>query len=299
MYMNRIIRLLLAYFFISCGSGQSNEHKQNNLPEPEPAKNDKVYIIPETLKEISGISFVSDSIVVAIEDEKGILYFFDLGKEAIVKTHQFAEEGDFEDVAVADSTVYVVNSKGHIIEIPGFRTTPQPAKVYNTPLKTRNNIEGLAFDKDNNRLLVAVKDEGLHDNINKDIYSFDLKTKQLDTAAIFSVKLEEIEAFYEGDKLEETSKEFLKAFGNQKLNQVFRTSAVAIHPTTKDIFVLSSLNNMIAVLSPDNGRIKRIIELVGPDYNQPEGLAFGNDRRLYVSNESNGKIANIIRIIYE
>ena len=299
MYMNRIIRLLLACFFISCGSGQSNEQTQNNLPEPEPAKNDKVYIVPETLKEISGISFVSDSIVVAIEDEKGILYFFDLGKEAIVKTHQFAEEGDFEDVAVADSTVYVVNSKGHIIEIPGFRTTPQPAKVYNTPLKTRNNIEGLAFDKDNNRLLVAVKDEGLHDNINKDIYSFDLKTKQLDTAAVFSVKLEEIEAFYEGDKLEETSKEFLKAFGNQKLNQVFRTSAVAIHPTTKDIFVLSSLNNMIAILSPDNGRIKRIIELVGPDYNQPEGLALGSDGRLYVSNESNGKIANIIRIIYE
>ena len=83
------------------------------------------------------------------------------------------------------------------------------------------------------------------------------------------------------------------------LYYVFRTSAVAIHPTTKDIFVLSSLNNMIAVLSPENGRIKRIIELVGPDYNQPEGLAFGSDGRLYVSNESNGKIANIIRIIYE
>lgn len=297
--MNRIITVLLASFFLSCGSGQSNEHTQNNLPEPTAAKNDKLYIVPQNLKEISGISFVSDSMVVAIEDEKGILYFFDLGKEAIVKTHEFVEEGDFEDVAVVDNTVYVINSKGHIIEIVNFMTAPQPAKTYNTPLKTKNNVEGLAYDKDNNRLLVAVKDEGLHDDVNKDIYAFDLKTKQLDTSAVYSIKLNEIEAFYKGDKLEETSKEFLKAFGNQKLNQVFRTSALSIHPTTKEIYVLSSLNNMIAVLSPSTGKIQRIIELHGPDYNQPEGLAFTKDGTLYVSNESNGKIANIIRIIYE
>lgn len=297
--MNRIITVLLAAFFISCSSGENNRQKQTKLPEPEFAKNDKIYIIPEEIKEISGIAFVSDSIVAAIEDEKGILYFFDLGRQEIIKTYEFAKEGDYEDLAIVDNTVYIVNSKGHIVEIGNFKTKPLPAKVYNTPLKTKNNVEGLAYDHDHNRLLVAIKDEGLHDDVNKDIYAFDLETKQLDTAVVYSIKLKEIEEFYKGDKLEETSKKFLKAFGNQNLNKVFRTSALAVNPTTKEVYVLSSLNNIIAVLSPENGKIKRIIELQGPEHTQPEGLAFAPDGRLYVSNESNGKIANIIRIIYE
>lgn len=297
--MNRIITVLLAAFFISCSSGESNGKKDMKLPKPESAKNEKVYIVPKELKEISGICFVSDSVVAAIEDETGTLYFFDLGKQEITKSFQFAKEGDYEDLAVAGNTMYVVNSKGHIMEINNFNTKPSPAIVYNTPLKTKNNVEGLAYDKANNRLLVAIKDEGLHDDVNKDIYAFNLDTKQLDTAVVYSIKLKEIEEFYKGDQLEETSKKFLKAFGNQNLNKVFRTSALAIHPTTNEIYVLSSLNNVIAVLSPESGKIKRLLELDGPEHNQPEGLAFAADGRLYVSNESNGKIANIIRITYE
>jgi uncharacterized protein YjiK len=297
--MNIIIPILLAIFFISCGQGQTTEQNSPNLPPPVVATNHKVYIVPQNLKEISGIAFVSDSIFAAIEDEKGLLYFYSLTNQQIVKTYQFAEEGDYEDVAIVNDTAFIVTSTGHVLEIQNFRTTPLPTKTYNTPLKEKNNIEGLAYDKENNRLLLAVKDESLHDDVNKDIYAFDLKTKQLDTSAVYSVKLSEIEEFYKGDKLEESSKKFLKALGNQKLNQVFRTSALAIHPTTKEVFVLSSLNNMIAVISPHDKKIKRIIELRGREYNQPEGLAFSPDGKLYVSNESNGKIANIIRIIYE
>jgi uncharacterized protein YjiK len=297
--MNIIIPVLLAIFFISCGNGQDSKEKTPNLPAPVIAKNEKIYIVPQDLKEISGIAFVDDSIFAAIEDEKGILYFYNLENQEIIKTYKFADEGDYEDVAVVNDTIYVVNSTGHIMEIANFKSKPSPTKTYNTPLKSRNNIEGLAYDKDKNRLLLAVKDESLHDDINKDIYAFDLGTKQLDTASVYSIKLKEIEEFYKGDQLEESSKKFLKAFGNEKLNKVFRTSALSVHPTTKEIYVLSSLNNMIAVLSPRDGKIKHIIELRGRDYHQPEGLAFTPDGKLYVSNESNGKIANIIRIIYE
>lgn len=296
--MNRNFALLLVLFLISCGNSDNRKvNSRAKAPIVSEVKN--TVIIPRELKEISGISFANDSMVVAIQDETGIMFLFDLTKEAITRQWQFGDEGDYEDVAVAGNTVYIVSSSGTIFQIDNFLSQPAPAKKYKTPLTEKNNIEGLAWDEKNNRLLVAAKDRGLKSKEDKEIYAFDLATKKLNTEPVYSIRLKEIEAFFKGDELEEASKDFLKALGNQKLNKVFRTSALTYHPKTGEIYVLTSLNNMIAVLSPSTGKIQRIIELVGPDYNQPEGLAFTSDGRLFVSNESNGKKANIIEINYE
>lgn len=296
--MNRNFALLLVLFFISCRNSDTREVRTTGkTPVVSEIKN--TVIIPRELKEISGISFANDSTVVAIQDETGIMFLFDLTKETIIRKWQFGEDGDYEDVAVAGNTVYVVNSSGTVFQIDNFLTQPAPAKKYKTPLTEKNNIEGLAWDEKNNRLLLAAKDQGLKSKEDKEIYAFDLATKTLNIEPAYSIKLSEIEAFFKGDELEEASKDFLKALGNQKLNKVFRTSALTYHPQTGDLFVLTSLNNMIAVLDSSSGQIQRIIELVGPDYNQPEGLAFTSDGRLFVSNESNGKKANIIEIHYE
>lgn len=296
--MNRNFALLLVLFFISCGNSDSHQVKSTGkAPIISEVKN--TVIIPRELKEISGISFANDSTVVAIQDETGYMFLFDLTKEAITRQWQFGDAGDYEDVAVAGNTVYIVSSSGTIFQIDNFLTKPSPARKFKTPLTEENNIEGLAWDKKNNRLLLAAKDKGLKNQDDKEIYAFNLATNRLDPEPVYTIKLNEIEAFFQGDELEEASKEFLKALGNHKLNKVFRTSALTYHPKTGELYVLTSLNNMIAVLSPSTGQIQQIIELVGPDYNQPEGLAFTSDGRLFVSNESNGKKANIIEINYE
>jgi uncharacterized protein YjiK len=295
--MNRNLTLLLVLFFFSCGdSAEKKTEKRDTANSVAEIK--LTQVIPEELKEISGISFVNDSQVVAVQDETGVLFFYDLQKKTITRQLRFGSTGDYEDVAVAGNTVYIVNSAGTVFEIANFRTKPAPAREYKTPLTEKNNIEGLAWDKKYNRLLLAAKDKGLVNESEKEIYAFDLRTKRLNPKPVYTIRLKEIEDFFRGDELEEASKEFLKALGNSKLNKVFRTSAIARHPTTGDLYVLTSLNNMIAVLSP-SGKVKRIIELTGPDYNQPEGLAFTSDARLFVSNESNGRRANIIQITYD
>jgi len=50
---------------------------------------------------------------------------------------------------------------------------------------------------------------------------------------------------------------------------------------------------MVAVLNPE-GALKKIIELKGKEFLQPEGLAFTPDGKLYISNEGKGGKANII-----
>lgn len=298
--MNRILSLLLAVFFISCGSSEKEKEDQDTSEAKtlEP-KGGKLHVVPKELEEISGISFVTDSVLVAIQDEEGILYFYDLNAESVSSKYEFWKGKDYEDLAVVGNDLWIVNSSGGLYELKNFKNGPSKPNVFKTVLKEENNIEGLAYDKKKNRLLLAVKDYGLDGNKKqKDIYAFDLKTKTLNTQAVYSIKLSEIETFFKGDEIEEFSKKILKAVGNQNLNEVFRTSALSFHPTTGELYVLSSLNNIIAVLNT-KGTIDRILELDGKEFIQPEGIAFTSDGRLFISNEGQGKQANIIELEYE
>ncbi|MFD2160898.1 SdiA-regulated domain-containing protein [Paradesertivirga mongoliensis] len=298
--MNRISPLLLAIFLISCGSSDRKTSKQDTVSKEtfEP-KGGKLYTVPAELVEISGISFVSDSVLVAVQDEEGILFFYDLNKEAITRQYEFWKGKDYEDLAVVGNDLWIVNSSGALYELKNFNNGPSKPNVFKTVLKEENNIEGLALDKKNNRLLLAVKDLSMDgDEKEKDIYAFDLKTKTLNIQPVFSIRLSEIETFFKGDEIEEVSKKILKAVGNQNLNKVFRTSALAFHPKTGELYVLSSLNNIVAVLD-QKGSITKVLELDGKEFIQPEGLAFTQDGRLFVSNEGQGKQANIIELKYE
>lgn len=298
--MNRFFTILLGFLFISCGNSDNSTESEDakTMITLEP-KGGQLYLVPKELEEISGISFVSDSLLLAIQDEEGLLFFYDLISEKVVKKYEFWKGKDYEDLAVVGEDVWIINSSGSLYELKNFKNGPSKPNVFKTVLKEENNIEGLTLDKKNNRLLLAVKDVSLDgDDKEKDIYAFDLKTKTLNTNPVYSIKLNEIEGFFKGDKIEEFSKKILKAAGNQNLNEVFRTSALGFHPKTNELYVLSSLNNIIAVFNA-KGSIQRILELDGKEFIQPEGLAFTSDGRLFISNEGKGKQANIIEIEYE
>lgn len=291
---------MLALFFISCGASDNKTDNQDTVSKQtlEP-KGGKLYAVPPELLEISGISFVNDSTLVAIQDEEGMLYFYDLLKEDVTTKYEFWKGKDYEDLAVVGDDLWIVNSSGALYEIRNFKAGQSKPNVFKTVLKEQNNIEGLAYDRKNNRLLLATKDMSLDGNEKeKDIYAFDLKTKRLNPNAVFSIKLSEIEEFFKGDEIEEFSKKILKAVGNQNLNEVFRTSALSFHPLTGELYVLSSLNNIIAVLN-SRGSITKILELDGKEFIQPEGLAFTSDGRLFISNEGKNQQANIIELKYE
>ncbi|WP_207427695.1 SdiA-regulated domain-containing protein [Pedobacter sp. SYSU D00535] len=299
--MNRISSLLLVLFFISCSgknekmSGTAEKSDKKTL---EPIGG-KLYQVPAELNEISGISFVNDNLLVAIQDEEGILYFYDLKEEKVTRKYEFWKGKDYEDLAVVGKDLFIVNSSGTIYELKNFEAGPSQPVVHKTALQEVNNIEGLAYDKANNRLLLGVKDIGL--DMHKDhkhIYAFDLATKKLIEKEAYTISLTEVEGYFKGDQIEEYSKKILKAIGNQNLNEIFRTSALNFNPKTGNLYVLSSLNNIIAVLDK-SGKIIKVLELDGKEFIQPEGLAFTSDGRLFISNEGKNKQANIIEVQYE
>ncbi len=280
----------------SCGGEKKNpkeEDTEKSSKTTDLSEDQIVYKIPSELDEISGIAFVDSDNLIAVQDEEGTIYYYNLSSQKITDKKDFAGAGDYEDLTIAGNDLYIISSSGELYEIKNFKSGNFKALLLKTPFTGKNNIEGLAYDAQNNRLLLTPKDKGLDNDKDKEIYAFDLKTKKLNTTPVFSLSLTQIEDYFKGDALEESSKKFLKAVGNQNLNEVFRPSAIGVHPASHEVYILSSINNLIAVLSPD-GTLKKIIKLKGKEFLQPEGLAFTSDGKLYVSNEGKGGKANII-----
>lgn len=299
--MNKTILLLLAVACISCTNSNNNSTTSNNkkLAHGLESKNYSVYDLPPELDEISGITFLNDSVFAAVEDEEGLLYYYNLKQQRIIKKQRFAEADDYEDLVLAGKDMYIMTSKGVMYQLINFDSDRPIIKTIKTPLTGKNNIEGLAYDAKSNRLLLSAKDKGLDkDETTKEIYAFDLKTRKFQTAPAYTIRIKEIEDYFKGDAIEESSKKFLKILGNENMNKVFRPSAITIKPSTNEVYVLSSINNLIAILSPE-GKIRKILLCEGKEFIQPEGIAFSSNGGLYVSNEGKGGKANIILLTYE
>ncbi|MBC7759623.1 MAG: SdiA-regulated domain-containing protein [Phormidesmis sp. FL-bin-119] len=300
--MIRITTVLSIIILASC----NNPIGGDKLPDVSekskvisPTKN-KIHDLPAELNEISGITFLSDTVLVGIQDEEGILYYYSLSENKIIRKQTFARSGDYEDLVKAGNDMYVITSDGLLSEIKNFASSNPVYTTIKTPFSKKNDIEGIAYDAKNKRLLIAPKELGLEQNeTTKEIYGFDLKTMQFQSKPVFSIRLDEISSQFNGSALEESSKKFLKAIGNQNMNKVFRSSAITVNEKTGEIYVLSSLNGLIIILNPE-GAIHKIIQFSGSEYKQPEGIAFAPNGKLYISNEgSKSGIGNIIELTHE
>lgn len=296
--MNKLLLLGLLISLSSC----LNQQKKKSTSEVAIDSTHEVIEVPKKLKEISGISFVNDSVVAAIEDEHGVLYFFDLTTKEIINKFSFAEDGDYEDLARNGNDMYVVRSNGTIYEIANFQSEHPQITYYKTDLKEKNDIEGLAYDVENNRLLLSVKNKNLdkadREEELKNIYQFTLADKKFHEEPAFQIHLKDIENHFKGDKLIEVSKHLLKAMGNRNLNEVVRPSALTYHPKTGQLYVLSSINYFVVVLNAD-GSFAKIIRFRGPEFSQPEGIAFNSKGELFISNEGkSNKKGNIVKLAH-
>lgn len=113
--------------------------------------------LPLKLNEVSGIHFLGDNLIAAVQDEKGKIYVYDLVKGEIVNNYNYVKQGDYEDLEIIGDKAFLLRSDGRIVSINGWDSEDPEVIKFNTPFTAKNNCEGLCFDKGNNNLLVALK----------------------------------------------------------------------------------------------------------------------------------------------
>lgn len=230
-----------------------------------------INLVSEELKEISGLSPTdSAGVYLAIADEKGEIFFIDgAGGGVILRSVLFRDKGDFEGVEMVGKCLYAVKSDGDIFEIGCWDGDTPNIVEYKTSLKKSDDVEGLCYDESRFSLLLACKQNPDSAGLRR-IFAFDLKTKQLSNKPVYTVNPDAVNRLVplDGDK-----------------NHYFSPSGIAIHPKTRDVYVLSSTQKRIVVLDYKTGDIRFAVRLDKKLLPQPEGIAFDADGNLYLSSE--------------
>ena len=279
----------------------------DSLPEyPFPyavGQPDESFRLPVELKEISGITLRKDEkSMLTVQDEDGIIYHINTeGK--ILNKYPFWKKGDYEDIVIVRDTVYVVKSTGTLYKVVNLGLPKQYVEKYNTVLSKANDVEGLAYDADNNSLLVACKGnpyykEGEENPLEKRIYEFPLSTHQLDSTPRFDIRVSDIQRFLKSHIHLKNREKFNEYFSESESKIRISPSAIAFHPISGDLYLLSSGKKMIIVLDRSN-HILHLERLDKKLHKQPEGIAFSKNGDMYISNEGQESNAIVYKYSYQ
>ena len=236
--------------------------------------------LPLELEEISGVHWISDSRIACIQDEDGIVFVYDLDSSKIIKEYKFAGPGDYEALTFLNGEYWIAESNGKLFNIQSLDGVEQEAESVQLEFEYRNNIEGLAANKDG-KLWLAVKDRNLDNRGDyKGIYAFDPATHELDREPVLKINYND-PAF-----------DVLRTGNPRKL---VRPSDLGFHPVTGELFVLDAEFQKVLILK-ESGKIKELHLLDPEEFSQPEGICFSPSGRIFIANESLGGPANIIEL---
>ncbi len=223
------------------------------------------------MKKISGIDYIDADHFACINDEAGTIFIYNTSTQKIEEEIPFAPPGDYEGITLVNDNAYVACADGRLYEILGFRSGKPGVKEYGTHLTVKQNVEGLCYDKKNNRLLVVIKGKEEGTQSYKGIYAFDLSTKTMPIKPVFKIDMQD--------------SVFSKLSGKRP-QSVMQPSEIGIHPILGDIYITDGNRPQLLIMDKA-GEIKTLYTLNKSAFIQPEGIAFTPSGELFISSEGN------------
>jgi hypothetical protein len=227
--------------------------------------------LPDKLNEISGIVYYpKDNSVFAVVDEFGVLskvFVNDGTDKAVIQQWRFEKSGDFEDLVLHDSTFYALKSKGDVVAFKFVASDSIQSSEFDIPKDSagKSEYEIMYFDTELNKLVLVCKDCASDKKEAVSTMTFDPATKS------FSPGPYKIETAPIAQQLQ--------------MQQIkLKASGAAIHPITKELYTISSVNKAL-LITDTRGILKRALPLDPKIFKQPEGITFTPNGDMFISNE--------------
>lgn len=264
--MDRLTIIFLLLLSLAAGCNEKGSQPSANVEGYDMLRPHVVHL-PSELDEISGLAWYSRTkSVFAISDEKGILFKLTPDVKLDIQKWKFSKKADYEDLVMLDSSFYIMQSNGSIQVLKFMGNDSIAVDDVEFPGKG-NEFESMYYDAPSGLLKLICKDCEGDKKHTMTVYSFDPKqqafteqTTQIDLSELFK-KLD--------DKFH------------------FKASAAAVNPVNHELFIISSVNKMMLVIDSSNA-VKASYTLDKGLFKQPEGMAFTDDGKMIISNESAG-----------
>lgn len=241
----------------------------------------KTYKLPKKYMEISGIWPIQDNDSLAfVQDEAIQVYQFDLSSTEITECAKHGS-GDSEDIVILGNTAYILHAgkRPAIYKIIDYNSELSQCDRYDLNLDKNYDPEGLCYDVKGNRLLIACKGSPVKGDKLRKIFSFDIQSMTRSNKPVFTID----------------SRDFLEGTGD-----TFNPSGIAIHPHSKDIYLVGTKEVKMLVCYGLNGVFKGAWKLNKDKFKQPEGIAFMESAELIITSEGkqskNGKKAKKAKV---
>ncbi|UKJ06052.1 SdiA-regulated domain-containing protein [Solitalea lacus] len=284
--MKKILAIVCCFFWVLLATACNIDAKQYNSPKGYDLNKPEKFNLPQSMLEVSGITFNNNNpdTIYAIQDEEGKLFKLNW-KIKKQKHSRFGVNGDYEDVAILNETVFILKSNGQLFSFPlkqAWKEDIEHVKVYKK-LIPKAEYEGLFANNASNQLYVLVKKSPGN------------KKQKLLTGEILTYE-KTPDSLYKSGNFEikpPTDKQL-----TVKAKERIKPTALSKHPITGEWYILTSANKLL-ILADVNWNITQVYQLNSSIFNQPEGITFDSKGTLYISNEGDElNEGNILRFEY-
>lgn len=273
-----VLLLLAATVFTGCLPRQAQSPAPQSNGKYATAPYDfenpsRKFELPKRLKEISALTVLDRKHVATVQDEKGEIFVLSLKTGEVESRTDFGKNGDYEGIEMVGDRLFVMRSDATIYELTKDGKDDYDSKKLATKLGQRKcNSEGLGTD--GKQLLLCCKNADKDDKRNK-IYAVNIESGEVSDKPIFKL-----------DPKDAPGKDAL------------RPSALAVHPITGNIVILSSRRHRLLSYSLE-GKLIDSWDFSDLNLEQPEGLAFLPNGDMVMSSEGNKKPAVMVYLDWE
>ena len=267
---------------VSCKRPGGRQNIVSDLPY-DFSNPSEVFDLPRELNEISGLGLLDSLRLIAVQDERSIIYVLRVVDGTLERKVDFGRSGDYEGVESVGTSVFILRSDGDLFILKNWKSD-KPERVHiRTRLSSRYDAEGLAYDPATNKLLILCKEyPGKGYGESRAVYAFDLLSEKIGEEPLLLIS---------GDSLSR------RAAGEPFKFSRFKPAGVAVHPISGNYYMVSSRDRRLVVIDR-KGRIISTLVLNHKRIRQPEGLAFLANGDLFLASEAAGGRAALLRFNY-
>lgn len=253
------------------------------FPESYSIESMEKIILSDNLEEVSGLEWIEEGKLWAIEDESSVIFEVENKRGKITNRQKFAKNKDIEDILELDGEAWVLQSNGNLYHVKNPLTEYFSTEIYEFPLKEKRDFEAIIKVENEPVLWIFCKvcswDKGPDQ---ASVFAFNLDSKKFENEPVKVLRSSDLETILNAEEKDEIK---------------IQPSAIALHPIANTYYMLSSSDKWLMTLDLELNPIE-LYHLNPSVFKQPEGITFDEEGNLYISNEAQDGRPNMLIFQY-